>query len=199
MRNLYILLAVIFFDCSTSLAQERTFLFSKDNNSIKLTGDASTILLTNYVKTKEGLLERAVTMDDQVYSVSIKKTKAGKVQEIKNAQGERQATVFLGSINHYNVILPDGSELRWKELPHGKWAYTKNDKEVIRGGYVKTSANKKLIIEDLDPTSITPALQFVCMERGTDKLSAKSNVGSMIAVGVLLAVFRVALESGGSN
>lgn len=179
-----------------AFTQTQTLTYERENHTIRLTDNASAIAMTDYKKSKTGLRERTVAMNGDTFNIAISKTKEGPVQTITDSQGNRVATVYLGSKNHYDIMLADGTMLDWNSPKGRQWNYKVNGKEVIKASYIKAEGKKKLVVESLEPQFTTPAVQISCIERGTDKIASSSQTGKMILVGVILAGMRFAVASG---
>ena len=185
-------IALLFFS-SLSSAQEQSFIYRKEDDAIRLTSDSSVITMTDYIKTKNKTRVRTVNFNGVTYIITVAKTKIGKVQTITDAQGTQLATVFLGSVSHYNILLPNGAVFNWESPKASQSLYKVNGKEVIKGSYVKKGSVKKLLMQNLDPQLVTPVVLLSCMERGTDIIDSSSPT-TMILVGSLLAVMQIAVR-----
>ena len=184
-------ITLLFFSLFAS-AQEQSFIYSKEGGIIRLTG-SSLVTMTDYIKTKSKTQERTVNLNGATYIISVAKTSVGKVQTITDAQGAQLATVFLGSVSHYNILLPNGAVFNWESPKASQWLYKVNGKEVIKGSYVKKGSVKKLFVQNLDPRLITPVVLLSFMERGADIMDPSSST-TMIIVGSLLAIMQIAVR-----
>lgn len=192
LKKLLVIIALLFFTSFVS-AQEQSFIYSKEDGVIRLTGESSLVTMTDYIKTKNKTQERTVNFNGATYIISVAKTRVGKVQTITDAQGTTLATVFLGSVKRFNILLPGGAEFNWESPKASQWLYRVNGKEVIKGSYVKEGGVKKLFMQNLDPHLVAPVVLLSCMERGADMMDPSSRTRRMVIAAVLLAVMRIAL------
>lgn len=131
-------------------------------------------------------MERSITMDSVAYVSRIRKSKKGNVEEIVNAQGETQATVLLSTIDAYDIILPDGTQLKWSGITNKKWSYSNNGKIVIQGSLQKVGGKKQLVLSGLDSSVPDNVVQFITLERGADKIGTSSHTVGMVIMAVLV-------------
>lgn len=167
---------------------EQVFAYSKSGDIISLKKDNHTITFRDYKK-EAGSRVRVIKNGEAVYRFTITRAADGKrIQEIRATDEKILARVEMSGLN---VLLPDGTVLRWKKKDGKHWAYLKDKQEVIQGEYRKVNGKKQLVItENADPNN--EIIQLICLERGTDIVIKKGRTLPIIIGFTLIAIIKSA-------
>ena len=162
---------ILSFNATLIFSQGQSFLCEKENSTIIMRdrdNDDFKIMVTEYIKTGEGVKERAININGDVYSLKIETTGAGKVKTIMDAKDSVLATIFLEGTNANNILLKDGTLLQFKKSG-ASWFYMRHEQQLIKGTYENDYGDKIVTIERLAGNEIPPVVEVVCLERGIEK------------------------------
>jgi hypothetical protein len=156
-------------------AQEQSYTFTeKRKGPIQLITESDTIRFDPYEKGKGNTRRRLATVNGTTYTLSVYMNRA-RVQSILDSEGVTKATRFLGSRkNRYDLLLPDGKVLDYR-FEGNKWFYSRDGKDILSGRLKTEKRQKKIIIDILEPSLVTPELLLASLERGTKKIASHRN------------------------
>jgi hypothetical protein len=175
-----------------SAAQNHVYVYTPGKEGVALYSENSNIKIGRFEKNKEGIVQKTVNANGSIYKVSIKKTKAGKVQEFTDPTGQLLATIPL---NKLDITLADGTTLKWNGMSNKKWSYSKEGKEVLRGSLSKINGQKVIAISTEDLTLPLDLIHVAAAERGIAKIDAARNTGVTIGIASAVALFQLAVTS----
>lgn len=179
------------------MAQVNIFSYHEEADRVTLRSDKDNIELGPSTKTKAGTVERLVNSNGHEYKFIVKKSLAGKVQEITDFDGTVRATVLLYGDNRYNVLLPNGELLKWNPKDKRHWSYQKNGLDIITGEYQKVHGQKQIEVQIIDPSyTIIP---IIFLERTSHIAGSTYPTGVLVGLVVGLGIIGVAKASSGSN
>jgi hypothetical protein len=173
------------------IAQDSSYNYVKGTGSFKLiAGD--TLRFETYVK-KASIKQRKVLTRSTRYLFELKKNKQGKVQEIKDDQGNLLGTVLFAGNHKFDLILVSGDRYSWKKIDGRSWSYQKEGKVVLTGSYQKEGNTKKLA-HSLHAEDVPELLILSSYERGSEIIISKASTGPMVLGAVAVALVSQAVK-----
>ena len=154
--------------------QHETYEYTRINDSTRQFKSSSYDVIFYDYKKSNGVKERRVTANGDVYRFSISETKGGLFQKILNSSGKTAATIFLGLVNTNNIVYGE-TNLKWKAISPDQWAYLLNGKEVLRCEY-KNSDNKQQVEISSDST-LAFVVQLICLEKSMMNIKSRDYTG----------------------
>jgi hypothetical protein len=156
-------------------AQEKSFTFSqRKGGPIVLTTSSDTIQFDRYKEGKANTINRLVNLNGAKYTLSILRNNE-RIQSFIDSEGVAKAALSLRSKkNRYDLVLPDGTVLDCRFKGY-RWFYSRDGKDILSGRVKTEKRKKKIVIDVLDPSSVTPEVLLASLERGTNKIVSSRN------------------------
>lgn len=187
------------FSIAFGFSQNHTYFYSKENGVTRLSDDSTSIILSKRVTLEDRIVQRTIQLNGVVYTLQEQETKAGKLEAIIDPDKKRIATIYKGSTNHLDILLADGSTLKWKSLGRDTWLYTRDGKEIIKTSYIKEDGKKKLVVKYLNSQVPPVAAEISSIEQGLSKIKSFNPLVPIAAVGVVVVFVSVFAHGAGSG